>query len=201
VNALNRALLIVLALVALAAGAVGALASAGVVDPESVDAAIPFRDAWERWNDIDWQQAGPRWTLLAGAIIVGLLAAILLVREVAPRRAAGPDRVVVQRSARGETRLDLAALRRGVEREARAAEGAARADLERLTVDDGAARALVRIRAGEDVHLPTLGAAVANRAGASLTAILGRAPAEVTVIMEVRHERRRTETRETRRVE
>jgi hypothetical protein len=31
--------------------------------------------------------------------------------------------------------------------------------------------------------------------------MLGRPPAEITVVMEVRHDRRRTETRETRRVE
>jgi hypothetical protein len=201
VNAVNRALLIVLALVALAAGAVGALASGGAVDPGDVDSVIPYRDAWNRWNDIDWQQAVPRWSLLAGAIAVGILAAILLVREVAPRRSSGPDHVVVERSPRGETRLSLAAVRRGAEREARAAEGVDRADLEGLSVEDGAARARFRVRAGEGAYLPTLGAAVANRAGASLAAMLGRAPAEVTVVMEVRHERRRAETRETRRVE
>jgi hypothetical protein len=201
VNAVNRLLVIVLGLVALAAGVLGALASAGGVDPDDVDAVIPFRDAWDRWNDVDWQQAVPRWSLLAAAIVVGLLAAVLLIREIAPRRPAGPDHVVVERSARGETRLSLAAVRRGAEREARAADGVARADLDRLAVEDGAARARFRVRAGEDAHLPTLGAAVADRAGASLGAMLGRPPAEITVVMEVRHDRRRTETRETRRVE
>jgi hypothetical protein len=194
VNGFNRALLVVLALVALAAGAVGALASAGVVDPGTVDDAVPYREAWERWNDIDWQRAVPRWSLLAAAVVIGGLAALLLLRELTPRGDGGPDRVVVERSPRGETLLSLAAVRRGAEREARATEGVARAELERLSVEDGAARARFRVRADESAHLPTLGARVADRAGASLAAMLGKPPADVTVVMEVRHERRRAET-------
>jgi hypothetical protein len=201
VNAFNRALIVVLALVALAAGAVGALASAGVVAPGTVDDVIPYREAWERWNDIDWQKAVPRWSLLAAAVVVGGLAAVLLVRELAPRGGGRPDHLVVQRSPRGDTTLSLAAVRRGAEREARAAEGVARADLERMTVEDGAARVRFRVRADGSAHLPTLGAGIADRAGASLAAMMGRPPAEVTVVMEVRHDRRRTQTRDARRVE
>ena len=193
-NGFNRGLLVVLALVALAAGAVGALASADVVDPGTVDDAVPYREAWERWNDIDWQRAVPRWSLLAAAVVIGGLAALLLLRELTPRGDGGPDRVVVERSPRGETLLSLAAVRRGAEREARATEGVARAELERLSVEDGAARARFRVRADESAHLPTLGARVADRAGASLAAMLGKPPADVTVVMEVRHERRRAET-------
>ena len=55
-------------------------------------------------------------------------------------------------------------------------------------------RSRFRVRADESAHLPTLGASVADRAGASLAAMLGKPPAEVTVVMEVRHERRRAET-------
>ena len=201
-NGFNRALIVVLALVALAAGVAGALASSGAVDPGAIDDVIPYREAWERWNDIDWQKAVPRWSLLAAAIVVGGLAAALLVRELAPLGEGGPDRVVVETSPRGDTRLSIAAVRRGVEREARAAGGVARADLERFAVgEDGAARARFRVRADGTAHLPTLGAGVANRAGASLEAMLGRPPSEVTVVIEVRPERRRTETRDTRRVE
>lgn len=193
-NGLNRAIVAALALVALAAGVLGALATLGALDPHAVNDVIPYRDAWASWNDIDWQKDVPRWSLLAGAVVVGLLALALLVLEVAPGR--GPsDRLVIGRDPRGTTALSRGALRRAAERGARRVEGVARADLEELRVEgDSPPTARYRVRADETAHLPTLGARVADEAGAALERMLGRPAGEITVVMEVRHDRR-AETR------
>ena len=188
-NAFNRLVIVVLALVAAAAGTMGALAALGAVDPDQVNRFLPFRDAWASRNDIDWQKDLPQWALLAGAVALALLALVLLLREVTVRQGV-EDRLVLDRGRRGTTVLSTSALRRAVEQEARHLAGVARAEVEELSVAGEPPRARYRVRADDVAHLPTLGRQVAERGAASLAATLGRPVGEITVVMEVRRDRR-----------
>lgn len=189
---LNRALLVLLGLVMLIVGCLGALVLFGALEAGGINDVIPYQDVWDDWNRIDWQQDGPQWALLGGAIVVALIALVLLLRELSARRGAGDTRVF-ETTPRGNTTLSTRALRMACARDARTLPGVEAVEVEELHVEGGAGpRARYRVRADETAHLPTLGRQVADRAASSLGQILGRPVADVTVVMEVRHDRRAT---------
>jgi hypothetical protein len=197
VNAVNRVLVGLIGLSLLAAGVLGVAATWGWLEEDDIDAALPFRRAWNRWRDIDWDTAAT-WVLLGAAIVALLLGLALLVAELWVRRDPRGGRFPVTRGPRGATTLRLGRLGRALAHEAETVAGVHRSRVECLEVD-GTASARLRLEVDSDAEVPRVGAEVVERAAASLGRILERPPGPVTAIVEVRPERARRE--DDRRVE
>jgi hypothetical protein len=196
VNAFNRVLLLLVGLVMLAVGVLGVLVMSDVVEEDTLSDAIPYRDAWDDWNRIDWSVTWVRWTLLGAGVVVALLALALLAAELSVRRGSG-ERRVLERGPGGRTTVRVSALRRACERDAARVPGVERARVEALHAGDPSPRVRLLVRADERAHLPSVGAQVAERTASALGSMLGAPPEDVTVVMEVRHDRRAA-TRERR---
>lgn len=192
---LNRALVALIGLGALAAGILGVATTYDWIGEGTIDSALPFARVWHWWRGIDWT-TGAKWALVGVAAAVALLALALLLSELRLRVAVGRKRATVGDGPRGRTTVRLGRLERAVAHDAETVPGVERARVEQLDVD-GLLTARLRVSAAEDAVVPALGAQVIERTADSLGRIFGRTDGRVTAVIEVdagsvgrNHERR-----------
>jgi hypothetical protein len=196
VNDFNRLFWLVAGVFATGAGILGFGATYDWWSGSTINRAIPFRDVWQEWRDIDWSLAQVRWLLLMVAVVVACASAAMAARQLlwgdTHERA---DALVVEQSERGRTTLSRASLARGAAAEARATGGVEDVRVDRIAVTTEGVRARYRLTVDGAEDVRRVGAAVVDRGGRSLAQTLDRAQRHVTAEIVLRHARNEREVR------
>lgn len=189
-NAFNRVALVVIALVMIAAGVVGILTNQDWLGQDTVSSAIPFRDAWEGWRDVDWGDSAWQWALLGGAALVFLLALALLARELLIRPSFGRERVTLQSTPRGQTTIRVRALESTLARQAADQPGVQSARVGDLDLEGPTPRLALELTTDPNVELVGAGNGAADAVAESLATTLERPTAVVTTRVAVGRDQR-----------
>lgn len=187
-NAFNRLLWLFVGASAIAAGVVGFGVTFDWWSSATINAAIPFRDVWQEWQDIDWSQTGARWILFAAGIVVAFASAAVAARQLARGEGhAGGDTLVIEQSERGRTTVSRSCLARGAAAEAQMTPGVENATVDQVTLVNDGVRARYRLTVDGGEAIPEVGTAVVDRGGRSLRQMLDRERAFVAAEIAVRH--------------
>lgn len=178
-DAVNRVLIVLVGLGAIAAGALGVATTLDAVGEGTINGVIPFSDAWDWWTDIDWGGDAALWALLGGSVVVALLALAAVIAELRPATP-GNRNSTVERTPGGRTRVRTGNLARALSKDVSDLAGVRVAEVESLEIGPEPA-AVLRIQAEPGTELAEIGRDAIRRAAGSLGAMLDRPSGDVRV--------------------
>lgn len=180
----NRIVLGLVGLCLIAAGVLGVATTRDWVGDATIDDALQFRAAWERWRDIDWTD-GALWLLLAGALVIALILVVALFLELRFRAPAGHGRALVEATPRGATTVRIGALRQALQRDIESIAGIDRARLRELEIGERP-ECRMELRVTPSTSAPAVGLAACERMASALARTVDRPTAAVTAVVEAR---------------